>query len=335
MLTSDQFTNAHSSRLLLDSILLVVLTVLVLLMPIRNIIKMIFIIFFTWVFFINNLQTVDVSKLSDSEVIVYRTSNILSICQGLIPKTVNAVVLSFTGTLQLAHWAAKDHTYEITKTVCLGHLMEFCPEMRFRIQGLPIYPKKFFMVTQHGPTLMDLFNFLTFIPKGFKVRVVHDLAGGVIIKNVLERLLLNPLYGAVIMDRSDKNRMKTTLQKLVCDIKKPGPMVVVLWPSGKAWDSFLPNGIGEFKSGLFLLPLYTQLPVCVVHSRTNVKKDKCIVTRGEFIVPPTTDINTSYMDFVNQGKEYPLKDLLVKFTNQTESIYRRMDNEIIKELEIG
>lgn len=332
MFTAEQFLEARSSRLTFNITILIILLILSILLIGKIWLRVGIIVIIIWMFFINDIHSIDVFKISDSELTVKRNNHPLCIAQGLISKTVTAVSLSFSGVLQTTHWIAGDPTYEITKRVCLGHLMEFCPEMKFKIIGSPTYPRKFFIVNQHGPTLMDLFNFLTFVPKGYRLRVVHDLAGGGVVKEMIEKVMLHPLYGAVIIDRKNKDNMKKTIHNLVTEIEEPEPIVVAIWPSGKAWGTNLLNGIEKFHEGMFLLPLFTKIPLCIVHSRTNKKESRCLLVRGEMIHPPTIQTNDPYPEFVKKSKEYPLKTVLDNFRLSIEDRYRELDNYILNEV---
>jgi hypothetical protein len=330
MFNIEYYQRAYQGKQLTELFLLLVVFLFVIFIFRLPPSKTLIVILVIWLVFFNGFQSVQIQS-EGGDIVVKRKDSLVSLSQGLISKTVVAVLAAINGSLQIYGCITRDPTYEATKKVCLGHVMNFCPAMRFVEEGSRECPRKFMIVNQHGPTLMDLFSFLPFIPPGYRVRVVHDISLPTPLKKGIEKLLLNPLYGAVIMDRGDKKGLKRTLAEIAKGIvETDDPEVVVIWPSGKAWDWSLENGFEKFKPGLFLLPLYAQIPLCAIHARTTKDEKSGMLVRSEFINPPPVEPQEDYYQFV---EKYKNDKVLETFAGKVEMIYRDLDNRLVKRLE--
>lgn len=228
--------------------------------------------------------------------------------------------------------------YTVSKKIVLGHLSSYCRYVELSTRPVKSLPRKFFIMTQHVPFLIDIFSFLHFIPESYRMIVVHDVRVNTFVKKFVERVFLNPIYGAVIIDKSNKSSMKTTLENLVREITEtPDPVVVVFWPSGRAWDKRHPNGVEKFSNGGFILSTFTGFPSCVVHSRVIDGEERLVSRRSEFIDPPVIppEERKNYNQFVEacQGGgdgENDLGNAIGRYRERVEKVYRRMDGEIAR-----
>lgn len=259
----------------------------------------------------------------------------------LLKRTIYLLTVAFSGVNQLYNKMSGDDTYLQTKKYCLSSLLSFCPNTEFMEMGNPNVPlpRKFFIFTQHVPCIIDLFAFMHFIPKGYKIRVVHDMQINTPVKTVMESVFLKPLYGAVLIDKSNKESMKKSFEDVAMEmIESEDPVVVVSWPSGSYWDFNKSNGIKEFKNGSFILSAFTGYPMCIVHSKLNDDKTKCISYRSEFVSPLTyvdsIKISTDeikyrgFLDMVKQKEIY--KYQVDEYRRRGEKLYREIDEKLFQ-----
>jgi len=261
-------------------------------------------------------------------------NNPLITTPGMIKNMTVSTTTFLSGVMQLYNKLFSDDKFKISKQIVLGHVSSYCPFVEISAKPVTPLPEKFFIMTQHVPSLVDIFTFLSFVPEGYRMRVVHDVSLNSTVKKIFERVFLNPLYGAIIIDKNNKDSMKSTFETLAFEmIQSPEPMVVVFWPSGRVWNKKYPNGTKQFNPGGFILSAFTNFPSCVVHSRVIDNETRLISRRSEFIPPPSefSEIQPlDYQSFVESCKTGILKSPLDEYRSRVEKVFREMDEEIEK-----
>ena len=349
---NKSLVEGRTARLLLD-IVFVTIVLLIGWRLIRSIaIKVLLTIFIIWAFVPYWLIGSSVEELTADgnggyEGVLIKNSLLL---KHSMPKNMTVSTTTFlSGIMQLYNKMFGDDKFKVSKQIILGHVSSYCPLVEisakpfnplpgnvarnlYQIPSSNLLPEKFFIMTQHVPSLIDIFTFLNFVPEGYRMRVVHDVSLNSTVKKIFERIFLNPLYGAVIIDKNNKEVMKLAFETLALEmIQSPEPMAVVFWPSGRVWNKKYPNGTKQFNPGGFILSAFTGFPSCVVHSRLINNETRLVSRRSSFVYPPNdlSDPPTAdYQSFVEKCRTGNLKSPLEEYRRRVETVYRVMDNEI-------
>ena len=330
--------DGRAARLLLD-IVFVTFVLIIGWRLIKSItIRILLTVFLLWVFVPYWLigSSVEILKADTNEGyegILVKNSPIIG--YGMVKNMTVSTTTFLSGVVQIYNKLFGDDKFKVSKQIILGHVSSYCRSVEISAKPV-VLPDKFFIMTQHVPSLVDIFTFLNFIPSGYRMRVVHDVSLNSTVKKIFERIFLNPLYGAVIIDKNNKEVMKTTMETLAFEvIQSPEPMVVVFWPSGRVWNKKYPNGTKQFNPGGFILSAFTNLPSCVVHSRVIDNDERLVSRRSDFVYPPTEFQNTpvsDYQTFVEKCKNGDLKSPIDEYRRRVENVYREMDDEIVRKI---
>lgn len=338
-------TESQTTRLIVDIVIFSLLAILgyKLLYP-RMTLLIIYYAILIWFIALGMIDNfvITESRTSDMRRIVVKSTvhpNFIS--PSLLKRTIYVLTVCFSGVNQLYNKMNGDDKYLQTKKYGLASLLSFCPNTEFIEMGNPNLPlpKKFFIFTQHVPCIIDLFAFLHFIPNNYKIRVIHDMKINSTVKGIMESVYLKPLYGAVLIDKTNKDNMKATFEQVAREmIDSEEPMVVVSWPSGLYWDFNKPNGITEFKNGSFILSAYTGYPSCVIHSKLNEDKTRCVSYRSEFISPLTyvdsakiSSDGINYLKFIDLVKTDEMyRNQVEEYRRRGEKLYRGIDEKLFQ-----
>lgn len=255
----------------------------------------------------------------------------------LSPNTRNSGILGcqFLFFPQLINYVTGDETYTFTRRAALGHLISSFPEVHIRSQTSDL-PNTVMIVSQHIPCVFDIWGFLAMTSDDHKLDVIQDL-GPETYKRYLTNIYLKGLYGARPIERTNKEILETQIGKLADDLvsyrEGEGKHAVCIWPSGKFWQSEFENGFEKFKPGTFYLSMYSQVPICPVHTRFN--RDKLICMRGGIIQPPKLPSESfGKMDYKTFSREPEIRTLVENYRSKVERIFRNMDNAMCRELNI-
>lgn len=280
-------------------------------------------------------QTMAVTKFPEDDVthVVIKNKGGIK----LSPNTRNTGVLGcqFLFFPQLINYVTGDETYTFTRRAALGHLISSFPEVHIRTKTSKL-PKTVMIVSQHIPCVFDIWGFLAMTDDDHKLDVIQDL-GPETYKRYLTNIYLRKLYGARPIERSNKEILEAQIEKLANDLvsyrEGEGKHAVCIWPSGKFWQSRFENGFEKFKPGSFYLSIYSQVPICPVHTRFN--HDKVICVRGGIIYPPKLPTESfKEMDYKTFSREPEIRTLVENYRSEVERIFRNMDNAMCRELNI-
>lgn len=270
-------------------------------------------VFFIWI------QTFPSSETIDGQVVVTNTR----VMGGADVAYQNLSLLPFflSGIIHVTSLVDRSRKYELTRLIAQGHLLRSAEKVYIR--GLGPTPKKQIILSQHVPGISDVFAVMMFTGDN-EVSVIQDLGSSIYAK--MASNILAPIYGGINIDRTKNDTLKSSINSLAETMKISQGGTYIIWPSGSMWKNNLKNGIVDFRSGAFYLSMYSQIPVCFVHTRGN--NDRLIIERSEYEQPPFPDHldrNVSYSEFIQCAR---VRELVIQFKTKMENMYRDMDDRM-------
>jgi hypothetical protein len=231
------------------------------------------------------------------------------------------------GFVHLSAIFARGRSYYFSRLISQGHILRCAPKVMIR--GITECPRRQIILSQHVPGITDVFSVMMFTG-GNDLTVIQDLGPSLHARAASH--ILAPIYGGVNIDRTDQESLRKSIDNLAESMKMCSCGSYVLWPSGSMWKKSLNNGIVDFRKGVFYLSIYSQIPVCLIHSRND---DSTLIVEKTIYIPPPVikelPKNLPYREFINT----PLvKDSVNMFKDRVEKMYRDLDNKLSKELNI-
>lgn len=280
-------------------------------------------------------QEVTIKQFPNDNVTHMVVKNTGGLNLGLNTRNIGILGCQFLLFPQIINYFTGDTTYTFSRRAAMGHLISSAPEVHIRTRTSEL-PNTVIIISQHIPCVYDIYGFLTMTGDSHNLVVVQDL-GPETYKKYLTNVYLKGLYGARPIERSNKQILESQVCNLANDLIRyregGGKHAVCIWPSGKFWQPKFENGFEKFKPGTFYLSIYSQVPICPVHTRFNDNKLICV--RGGVIYPPKLP-NESFhnMDYGLFSKEPEIKKLVEEYRNKVERIFRNMDKAMCLELNI-
>lgn len=270
-------------------------------------------VFFIWI------QTYPRSETIDGQLVITNRS----VAGGVDVAYQNLSLIPFfmSGIIHITCLVDRSRKYELSRLIAQGHLMRSAGKVYIR--GLGPSPKKQIILSQHVPGISDVFAVMMFTGDN-EVSVIQDLGSSIYAK--MASNILAPIYGGVNIDRTRNDTLKSSINSLAESMKISQGGTYIIWPSGSMWKNNLKNGIVDFRSGAFYLSMYSQIPICFVHTRGNAAE--LIVERSEYEHPPFPDHverNISYAEFTKCPR---VRELVSQFKTKMENVYRGMDDRM-------
>lgn len=280
-----------------------------------------------WVtFFYISIQSISHIETSDNNITVINRT-LMGSRGNVTHHNLSLIPFFLSGIVHFSAIVARGRSYDFSRSIAQGHLLRCAPKVVIR--GMYEVPRRQIILSQHVPGITDVFSVMMFTG-GNNLTIIQDLGSSFYAKTASN--ILAPIYGGVSIDRSDRENLQTSIDHLAESMKLSSCGSYIIWPSGSMWKKNLNNGIVDFRKGVFYLSVYSQIPVCLIHSRSD--DSTLIVERTSYISPPVmknVPLNLPYKEFINT----PLvKESVALFKNQIETLYRDLDNKLSKELNI-
>lgn len=263
------------------------------------------------------------------EVVVRNAHSRLS--PGVLPRFFSSIPVILSGVVQTVNRARGDNTYELTRTLATAIVAGQHRDIVYRdllSRHAPL-PRKFIVVCQHYRYMLETLSFLALIPRGYRIRVLNHVGRGVV-SRVLTTYGPN-LYGLHPINLSDPSGIRPQINRFVFHmLTDSAPTVYCIWPSGRAWDPSLPNGVEQFRPGAFFMSCFTRMPVCIVHGRASEDMGRYVIVRGGLMQPPA--IPTSGKDYNSFYGDVQTHAPVLAFRDHVEGEYRKLDRELEEEV---